>query len=280
MAVAARGWIAGAAAAALAVSLSGFAPTPARGAVPALTWEQECPLARERVSEPLGYEAVYDQFTDEARTCSVIHNTSPGVLWISVDPPNTTVFLNGSTTSLEPKGWFAEAGALAVGGASDTRVPILSDGHAVIQQRAPTDFTFWMADPRSQWKAEFAVQVSEFTFNKIPYATWLSARFNLQRNVQQCASAATALWERLSTTDRPAPMQDVIDQLATAAETVETCKPIHEAFDPPPAHRTPRAANAWDDLLNRVKAKGTAWAENVFEFAVRHPEAITRLPRV
>ncbi|WP_405699813.1 hypothetical protein [Streptomyces sp. NBC_00069] len=164
---------------------------------------------------------------------------------------------------------------------SDTQVPILSGGYAVIKyNELPTRFTFWMADRQTQWRAEFAVQVSEFTFKRIPYATWLDARINLRRNVEECASAATALWEHLSTTDRPAPMQDVIGHLATASETVEACKPIHEAFDPPPAQRTPRAANAWDDFVDRVKAKGTAWADDLFEFVAHHPGAIiSRLPR-
>ncbi|WP_329402792.1 hypothetical protein [Streptomyces melanogenes] len=277
MAVAARGWIAGAAAVTLAVSLSGFDSTPASGAVPATTWQQECPLASEKVPEPMGYEGVYDQFTDAARTCSVIHNTSPGVLWIKVDPPNTAVFLNGSTTPIEPKGWFVNAGALAIGETSDTQVPILNDGYAVIQQRAPGHFTFWMADRQSQWKSEFAFQVSKFTFNRIPYASWLSARVNLQHTIQECASAATALWERLSTTERPAPMQDVIDQLGAAKETVDACKPIHKAFDPPPEERAPRAA--WVDFMDRVKAKGTAWADDLIEFLIHHPGSISRLPR-
>ncbi len=281
MTVATKGRIARAAAAALAVSLSGFGSTPASGALPALTWKQECPLASEKVPEPTGYAGVYEQSVDPGRTCSVIQNTSPGILWIRVARPNTAVFLNGSTTPLEPKGWFADAGAQAIGGMSDTQVPILSGGYAVIKyNELPTRFTFWMADRQTQWRAEFAVQVSEFTFKRIPYATWLDARINLRRNVEECASAATALWEHLSTTDRPAPMQDVIGHLATASETMEACKPIHEAFDPPPAQRTPRAANAWDDFVDRVKAKGTAWADDLFEFVAHHPGAIiSRLPR-
>ncbi|MET9568545.1 hypothetical protein ABZY34_05275 [Streptomyces virginiae] len=221
------------AATAIAATLAGAAPHSSP--VPSTTWEELCPDAKVRGTEAPGWETYFEAFTNRAGTCTVVQNTSPGVLLVSVQSPDSVIFLDGATQGGDPRGpLLTQAGAWAAGKRSDTATqqPVLSNGFAVIQHRPGSTLKWWtqVADQSTQVKAKFAVELSRFAVYRLPWTRWATALAQLDQHIQACAIEADALRDELLAKNQPAEFQDIFNQLP---QTAGACKPVYDAAVPP-----------------------------------------------
>ncbi|MCX4985978.1 hypothetical protein [Streptomyces sp. NBC_00572] len=218
------------AATAIALPLTGI---PSHSTAPSDTWKQHCPQASVPLPEASGRENDYDAFSDPNGACTVIRNTSNAVFWVEVEEPNEVVFVNGTTVEGDYRGLPEEAAAAAVGQRSNTQVPVLSNGYAVI--RHIKDYLYWIraADLPSQVRARFAFEFTKNVSWWLPEIKRAAARAALHEHIQACARAASDLWASLEAQGRPTSLQQIFDHLGTAQLTAFECKPVYDAAKPP-----------------------------------------------
>ncbi|MGW0844202.1 hypothetical protein ACWD26_29505 [Streptomyces sp. NPDC002787] len=252
------------AATATAATLTG---ATAHSSAPSTTWDQACPNADPNlvVAEAPGWEGMYDAFGNRAGTCTIIRNTSPAILWISVQSPNWVAFLDG-TRGDDPRGSLAAAaGAQAAGRQADnlTQQPVLRDGYLVIHHSPSAPYWIQAADESSQVKAEFAIQLTQFAYDRLAEDERLGRGFRLHRNILECATAANDLRNDLLAEGQPVTFDGIFNQLQSAHQTASACEPVYEAAKPPKvanALDTPQASNA-RKALQKVNSWVDEWAD-------------------
>jgi hypothetical protein len=235
----------------------------AHSSAPSATWDQACPDADPNlvVAEAPGWEGDYDAFGNRYGTCTVIRNTSPAILWISVQSPNWVAFLDG-TKGDDPRGSLAAAaGAEAAGRQADnpTQQPVLRDGYLVIHHSPRAPYWIQAADEASQVKAEFAIQLTQFAYDRLEEDRRLGKGFRLHRNVLECATAANDLRNDLLAEGQPVTFDDIFNQLQSARQTAIACQPVYEAAKPPKVANpldTPQATNA-----RKALQKASSWVD-------------------
>jgi hypothetical protein len=218
------------AATATAATLAGVAP---HTSAPSTTWQDICPDARVRVTEAPGWEGLFEAHSNPDKTCTVVQNTSTGVLRVAVQPPDSVVFLDGDTVGVDPREpVLAQVGAVAAGKRydTDTQQPVLPNGYTVIQHRPGATWWTQVADQSTQVKVKYAVELTKLGLSRVPWTRWAGEVALLDAHIQRCAILADALHNQLLAEGRPATFEVVFEQLP---ETVKACKPVYDAAKPP-----------------------------------------------